>query len=73
MLTREVRCLRSSLAFLQDRYDWLFYPELGTKPTAKDEYRVYKNLKDAFARSVRLAGLLSHHTPNSLRHTCGSG
>ena len=51
---------------------WLFYPELGTSPTAKDEQRVYKNVARAFARVLRIARLPAHHSPKSLRHTFGS-
>jgi integrase len=51
---------------------WLFYPELGPNPTGTDEQRIYKSLKRAFDRVLKLANLPRHHTPKSLRHTFGS-
>ena len=52
---------------------WLFYPELGEKPTRKDAQRVYKNALRAMRRSLEAAGLPTHHGLHALRHTYGSG
>jgi len=52
---------------------WLFYPELGEKPTRKDAQRVYKNALRAMRRSLGAAGLPIHHGLHALRHTYGSG
>lgn len=52
---------------------WLFYPELGASPSEKDVQRVYKNALRAMRRALERAGLASHYTLHSLRHTFGSG
>jgi integrase len=51
---------------------WLFYPALAPKSTPKDEARLYKAVRRAMTRVLKVAGLPGHFTPHSLRHSFGS-
>jgi integrase len=56
---------------------WFCYPELGPPladgtPDPKAEQRVYRVLYGAFRRALKAAGLPSHFTPHSLRHSYAS-
>lgn len=52
---------------------WLFFPELGEKPTRQDVQRVYKSALRAMRRSLEKAGMPAHFGLHGLRHTYGSG
>jgi integrase len=52
---------------------WLFYPELGPEPSAKDAQRVYKAALRSMRRVLEKAGLPTYYGLHSLRHTFGSG
>lgn len=51
---------------------WLCYPELGPNPTRQDVSRVYTNAQRAMRRALERAGLPTHFSLHSLRHTFGS-
>jgi integrase len=52
---------------------WLFYPDLGPTPSERDVQRVYKRALNGMRRALEKAGLPTHFSLHSLRHTFGSG